>query len=178
VINATEVYEKRVGKDGKEYFSNIIAMEAPKYGSGTYTNATIKRVLSTAYTGFLAARYESLVEKGILSRSHDPRQQHSAHNPDAPAIFPKVVIHTGNWGCGAYGGSIQLMSTLQYFAALLAGVDKIVYHAAGAANQRQAMDGLNVYDTYLNNCKESVDIDEFAAAVENERFKWGFSNGT
>ncbi|CAG8571545.1 4289_t:CDS:2 [Paraglomus brasilianum] len=177
VTRATELFDKRMGNDENEYFSNIIAMEAPKYGSGNYGYGTIKKVLSTAYTGFLAARYESLVEKGVLLRSHDPSKQHTTHNPDA-AAFPKVIIHTGNWGCGAFGGSIPIMATLQFFAALVAGVDKVVYHSAGAPSKKQAMYGLDVYTKYLDSCEETVDIDKLAAAVEKMKFQWGFSNGT
>lgn len=38
------------------------------------------------------------------------------------------MIHTGWWGCGAFGGNRRLMAILQFAAAQLAGVDAVVFH--------------------------------------------------
>jgi hypothetical protein len=70
--------------------SNIIAMEAPKYGKGEYTRSTISKILSVAYTGFVSAKYETILVDDKL----------------------KTVIHTGNWGTGAYGGRKKLLFIL------------------------------------------------------------------
>ncbi|CAG8645797.1 8573_t:CDS:2, partial [Cetraspora pellucida] len=72
---ATTVFDERLDSRGKPYYSNIIAMEAPKYGSGSYTNSTIRMILETAYSGFLAARFESLVETGVLERKYEKRAE-------------------------------------------------------------------------------------------------------
>ena len=37
--------------------------------------------------------------------------------------YPHKVIATGNWGCGAFGGNLQLKFIIQYLAASAAGVD-------------------------------------------------------
>jgi hypothetical protein len=39
-----------------------------------------------------------------------------------------VVVHTGFWGCGAFGGNRVLMSLVQMLAAQAAGVNALVYH--------------------------------------------------
>lgn len=88
--------------------SNILAIEAPiSSGNEIYSRAEIELALSTAFSGFRAVVLASVV--------------------DSPSVQP-VVIHTGNWGCGAYGGNRQLMLSIQIMAAELAGISKIVFH--------------------------------------------------
>jgi len=79
--------------------TNLIAMEAPAFGNGRDTEQDIEFVLSTAFTAFTAARVESRRDRTKL---------------------PEVVVHTGFWGCGAYGGNRVLMALLQLLAAQLA----------------------------------------------------------
>ncbi len=78
-------------------FSNIVAMEAPPGGHGPYTRDEIEDILATAFIGFSACRLES----GSVG----------------------AIVHTGNWGTGAYGGDRVLMALLQLIAARLAGLD-------------------------------------------------------
>jgi len=85
--------------------SNIIAMAAPAGGHGPYSDGQITHVLTTAFTGFRAA----VVESGA----------------------GPVAVHTGFWGCGAFGGNRVLMAMLQVIAAGAAGVDRLVFHAPG-----------------------------------------------
>lgn len=99
--------------------SNVIAIAAPYGMSGRYHARDIEFALVTAYTGFRAAVQES-----------DGR----------PA-----VVHTGYWGCGAFGGNRVLMSMLQVLAAELAGVERLVFHTVttpGRAEFDQAMEKL------------------------------------
>jgi poly(ADP-ribose)glycohydrolase PARG len=86
--------------------THVIAMAAPNGGVGTYVGTEIAFILRTAHTAFLAARNES-------SRVH----------PNAP-----VVIHTGWWGCGVFGGNRVLMAALQIVAAGTAGIDVLAFH--------------------------------------------------
>lgn len=62
-------------------------LEAPPGNMGEYQYTELYYILSTAYTAFQAARIES------------------AHKLDSTTfgVKPTVVIHTGNWGTGAYG---------------------------------------------------------------------------
>ena len=83
-------------------------MEAPSSGRGRYTREQIEFVLSTAITGFSAAVSES-------------RERVS---PDV-----ETAVHTGFWGCGAYGGNRVLMSCLQLIAACGSGLNTLVFHS-------------------------------------------------
>lgn len=39
-----------------------------------------------------------------------------------------MVVHTGNWGTGAFGGNRILMATIQLLASQVAQVDELVFH--------------------------------------------------
>merc|ERR1719473_652325 len=91
--------------------SNILAIEAPKPSRGSHTHGQITDILITAYSGFSAARSVS-VERAVGSGSQ----------------VPAVRVHSGHWGCGAYGGNKPLMAILQVIAAQLTGVE-LSYHA-------------------------------------------------
>ncbi len=82
--------------------SNILAMAAPDGGEGEYRYDEITKILTIAYTGFLAARIDTC---RLLSAN------------------AKTIINTGFWGCGAFGGNRSLMTILQCLAADLAGVE-------------------------------------------------------
>ncbi|MBS1557389.1 MAG: hypothetical protein JST69_01575 [Bacteroidetes bacterium] len=82
--------------------TNLICIAAPDGGEGSYQLAEIIYALKAAYTGFKAA----MIESGTDS----------------------VIIHSGYWGCGAYGGNRILMTWLQALAATLAGVDQLILH--------------------------------------------------
>ncbi|RIB08835.1 hypothetical protein C2G38_2251754 [Gigaspora rosea] len=174
---ATTVFDKRLDNKGNPYYSNIIAIEAPKYGKGYYTNSTIRMVIETAYSGFLAARFESLVETNVLERKYKD-SEHTIIPENDEIIAPKVIIHTGNWGCGAYGGNISIMACLQFAAAHLAGIDKVVYHAIDDKSQSEVNIGLEIYKELIMDVNGMIKIDDFITKVERKKFKWGFSNGT
>ncbi len=87
--------------------SNILAIAAPYGGHGRYQREEIGVALSTAYSGFRAALLESRRSAG------------------ADAL---VVIHSGFWGCGAFGGNRVPMILLQVLAAQMAGVTRLVFH--------------------------------------------------
>ncbi|CAG8704264.1 11165_t:CDS:2, partial [Dentiscutata erythropus] len=172
---ATTVFDKRLDDRGNPYYSNIIAIEAPKYGRGNYTNSTIRMIIETAYSGFLAARFESLVETEVLERRHK-NVEHTIIPEKENAIVPRVIIHTGNWGCGAYGGNISIMACLQFAAAHLAGIDKVVYHAIDDKSQKEVNIGFETYKELVMDVNGMIKVDDFITKVERKKFKWGFSN--
>lgn len=88
----------------------MIAMAALSGGSGSYTWEQVVDTYTTAYTSFKAAQ----VESKMAVNDEDP----------AGPIIPYVVVHTGNWGCGAFGGSRPLMALLQCLAARSAGISE------------------------------------------------------
>ncbi|MHB8870618.1 MAG: hypothetical protein ACYC6T_17675 [Thermoleophilia bacterium] len=87
--------------------SNILAIAAPAGGRGQYSREEMLYVLNAAYSGFAAARQES--ERLVPASA-------------------RALIHTGFWGCGAFGGNRTLMTILQALAADLADVD-LVFHS-------------------------------------------------
>lgn len=133
--------------------SNIIAIEAPAYGVGRYTEEQIEFILSTAFTGFQAAVSES-------RRTVSPDVQ--------------TVIHTGYWGCGAYGGNRELMPMLQMIAACWSGADVLVFHTGGDA------DG---YAKSVSTLAEVLPTDttigtqDLIARIESLGYLWGVSDG-
>jgi len=51
----------------------------------------VERILATAYTGFMAAKADS-------------------YTAGREGVVPAVVIHTGHWGTGSFGGNKALPS--------------------------------------------------------------------
>lgn len=91
---------------------NIIAMAAPAGKNGIYTTKDIAFIMRTALAAFSAAVIRSRI----------------IHQKSEEIICRKAIIHTGNWGSGAFGGNRELMTLLQAVSASLAGADTIVFH--------------------------------------------------
>jgi hypothetical protein len=128
--------------------SNILAMEAPPGGYGIYTTEQITYILQIAFTGFSAVVYE--------------------------ANSLPVTIHTGFWGCGAYGGNRVLMTILQTLAAELAGVNNLVFHTGdipGLSSYQDAQNFLRHEKENANNAPELIDL------LQAGNFRWGLSDG-
>jgi hypothetical protein len=132
--------------------SNILAMMAPVGGRGRYQPAEIDLALATAWTGFRAAVLESRRTGG----------------PDA-----RVAIHSGFWGCGAFGGNRVLMTLIQLLAADMAGVDRLVLHIgapSGRTNVERAQD-------LARDLATATSAAELIARIEALGFEWGVSDG-
>lgn len=136
--------------------TNIVAIEAIPGGRGRYTRQEIAYTLLTAYAGFAAARAES---------AGDGEPQ------------PAVVVHTGWWGCGAYGGDRVLMAALQVLAARLAGVDRLVFHTGDGDSARLLGEALHVAEAAAPAGAERRET-VVVAALEAQGREWGRGNGT
>lgn len=134
--------------------SNIVALEAPACGSGTYGAHQIEGILATAFAGFRAARLET---ERVLRASSEVR----------------AVVHTGWWGCGAYGGNRELMALLQLVAAELAGVELVFYCVTDEGSETLA-EVVREYERLPAKGAMSVIINRILA---NE-YEWGESDGT
>lgn len=134
-------------------YSNIIAMEAPACSSGRYTHQEIEFILSTAYTGFRAAVVES-------RRNVSPDVQ--------------TIIHTGYWGCGAYGGNRELMPLLQMVAASCAEVDVLVFHTGADSSGYQRSAGAFANIVPPNSTVRTKDL---IADIASHGYLWGISDG-
>ena len=87
--------------------NNIIAMAAPdSINNGCYSYSDIRYSIETVLTAFSAAAVQA-DKKGCK----------------------KVVIHTGNWGCGAFGGVPVFSYLCQFIAGSMCGIDELVFHA-------------------------------------------------
>jgi len=133
--------------------SNLIALAAPSYGVGPYTRDEIERILVSAYTGFAAAVAES-----------------AQLGPGAP-----VVIHTGYWGCGVFGGDRVLMSLLQVLAAGMAGASRLVFHTTSEAGTAPFAEALSILREKLPT-GGSVRSGDLLDAVTALGFHWGMGD--
>jgi hypothetical protein len=129
--------------------SNILAMEAPPGGRGAYSGEQITDILHTAYVGFSACKLES-----------------------APN---KAVVHTGNWGCGAYGGNPVLMAFLQLCAARLAGVDRLVFHTFSPKFSDSYMQAVKLLDELTSG--QTINVRTVIEELHSRGFEWGQSDG-
>ena len=132
--------------------SNIIAMESPQPDFGFYTRDQIEFILASAITGFSAAVSQSKKIKSDAS----------------------VSIHTGYWGCGAYGGNRELMPLLQIIAAHCAEVDTLHFHSGG--DNSGYFQALNTLDLILPDL-ESISIEQLINIIFMMRYEWGVSDG-
>ena len=136
--------------------SNIIAMEAPTGGTGAYAESTIRYILTTAYSGFRAAVQESRRLSGRAS---------------------VVVVHTGFWGCGAYGGNRTLMSALQIVASGLAGLDRLVFHTGESFGSGFLQQGQVLCKTKLV-VAQPVSTSDVVSVLASLGYRWGEPNRT
>jgi len=135
--------------------SHVIAMAAPAHGWGPYTLEEIRYVLVTAYTAFRASLMES-------------RRRTNESSP--------VVVHSGFWGCGAFGGNRVLMVTLQLLAATMAGLNRLVVHTGGADGD-EALRDVRVLIEKEWNGHSVVRTDKVIEGLRTMGFKWGVGDG-
>jgi hypothetical protein len=137
--------------------SNIIAMEAPKgYYGKKYSIETLKEIFITAYTAFLAAKIESFYET-------------------PPPSF--IIIHTGNWGTGVYGGNKTLMALMQILSAFTVNIDYLVYHTYDSFSSEKYREARDIFkNTFIKNQK-SIPIEDALKIIEKMDFHWGESDG-
>lgn len=132
--------------------SNIVAMAAPYPSSGRYTAAQIASVVNTAYTAFAAAKQET-------TRLHGDSAS--------------TTVHSGHWGCGAFGGNRTLMTILQLLSADLANVD-LHFWAFDEEGCRIAKEALQYHGELTSN---SSSVSALLQQLESEGYLWGQSDG-
>jgi hypothetical protein len=135
--------------------SNIIAMAAPN-GTGDYTESDIQYIFATAFTAFAAAHAET-------QRLEDQASQ--------------TVIHSGFWGCGAFGGNRKLMIALQTLAARAASVSGLVFHTGDTAGIKDAERGIEVADSLVSRCGQRCSLDTLVGRCVILGYRWGASDG-
>lgn len=133
--------------------SNILAISAPT-GSGAYQYSQIEDILLNAYTGFKAAILES-ERLGALQRD--------------------VQIHTGWWGCGAFGGNRTLMAMLQLLAAQMSGISRLHFHIMDEPSQFDLDEAIAFLDSILSTKPQR--LSQVITAIHDLGFRWGTSDG-
>ena len=129
-------------------YSNIISIEAPKTSKGLYTKSQIIYAIQTAFTGFLAAKLEGFIlEKEV------------------------VVIHTGFWGCGAFGGNKLLMCIIQIICAKLSKIDHLIFHT------KSSSETVAEAKKIVESLKEISTIELLVEKLLIYEFEWGISDG-
>jgi Poly (ADP-ribose) glycohydrolase (PARG), Macro domain fold len=136
--------------------TNLLAMEAPAGGNGRYTRQQIEYILSTAFTGFNAARLESCRDRAELA---------------------EVVVHTGFWGCGAYGGNRVLMALLQLLAARLARLGRLVFHTGDAAGSGAFLQASRTLQQDSESTTQPRKVSDLIVQTESMGLQWGVSDG-
>ncbi|MGC9372897.1 MAG: hypothetical protein ACP5DY_06215 [Thermovirgaceae bacterium] len=134
--------------------TKFIAMAAPSGGYGPYSREDVEYVLKTAFTGFTAAGLETKRLAGV----------------DAA-----VVVHTGFWGCGAFGGNRELMALLQILAAVVSELDMLVFHTHRPA-------GTEVFTRARQKAADlakrgETGLDELLPSIVDLGYRWGQSDG-
>lgn len=132
--------------------TNIIAMAALSRKSGKYKKIEIDFTLQTALCAFEKAR--------VLSIAHNELNENL-----------KVSIHTGNWGCGVFGGNKEFMYLVQLIAASCAGVDEVVFHAI----DKVAFDRAVI--EYEKIKGDSITFNGIVDRLYSKDYYWGISDG-
>jgi hypothetical protein len=135
--------------------TNIVAMAAPSGGYGRYERKTIEAILATAYTGFRAAALETARSQAKASR---------------------VLVHTGFWGCGAFGGHRVLMTLLQILAAGMARLDGLIFHTVDSSGSSKLGEARRTID-HLLGLGATVETRHVIDLICEAGFEWGVSDG-
>ena len=133
--------------------SNIVAIAALPGGSGPYRREEIEVLLATAFSGHRAAVLESTEVAGASG----------------------AVIHTGYWGCGAFGGNRVLMALLQVAAASMARMEQIVFHTGSAGGEAPLAEALETLADLAP--ADEIATDELIARLVERGYEWGVSDG-
>lgn len=143
---------------------NLIAIEAPSHGRGSYTRDDIDYILVTCYVGFKAAQI--LANKTHALNTRNPRQGRNTGF--------RTVIHTGWWGCGAYGNNRQMMVITQLLAAYWAEIDELVFHTQNNDHQQEIDVARGIVGKLLQEKQVAKVIDQ----ITQLNLQWDKSNHT
>ena len=122
---------------------NVFAISAPVGGYGRYSEEELTELMKTLICSYSAVREQA---KG------------------------KVVIHSGNWGCGAFGGNRELMYLAQMYAASVCGIDELVMHAV----DEEVLERANSLYEYMDKKMKFADV---VAFLHSRKYEWGEGDG-
>ena len=124
--------------------SNIIALAALPPRNGLYTLDQISEIYETAFIGFRA----TVLQSG------------------------SVTLHTGHWGCGAFGGNKGLVAALTVLAAGAAGVDMLRYWYGYTTLDKTAVE----HGVRVAALLDGKELKESLNLLYNAGYHWGDAN--
>lgn len=133
--------------------SNILAMAALPPSFGCYTFDQLNHLLMTTFCGFSAA--------GIESERIAPHVE-------------AVAIHTGHWGCGAFGGNRIVTACIQILAAQLSELQQLVFSYGEVTGQHQVAEAERLLQTLA---PQTTSVSELLQLIVDREFRWGVSDG-
>lgn len=152
----------------KPQIVNVIAIEAPSNGRGAYSRDQVKYILITSYVGFQAAKI--LASKThALNKAHERRSSRTGETQHL-----RTLIHTGWWGCGAYGNNRQMMILAQILAAYWAQIDEIIFHTQSTQYEGDIKAAKALAEKLL----KEKQIDNVIDQIVQLNLQWERSNNT
>ena len=127
--------------------NNIIAMAAPCGGHGLYTVKQLEYLLKCAFSAFAGATRVTAASKHEF-----------------------CTIHTGKWGCGAFGNNEELIHLVQLIAASSVGVTNIVFHAVNHAALVKAFEKFREW-------KDAWSISQLTEYLVSQKYQWSDEDG-
>ena len=125
-----------------EYRVNVLAIAAPGNGFGRYNTEEISLVVRTLLCAFSAVKAQST---------------------------GRVVIHSGNWGCGAFGGNLEFMYLAQMYAASVCGIDELVLHDI----KYEVEDSIQAF----NKMQDGMKLADVVESLYSKGYEWKESDG-
>lgn len=145
---AREIFSRAFTLIEREEKHNILAMAAPSsgYGNDLYTEQELILLLTCLLVGFGgAAKCTSQSKK------------------------EECVIHTGNWGCGAFGNDKELVYLMQMFCASVTGISKIVFHGLSITDKV-------IFENARKKLAELKDGDRIIDFLLAQEYRWHFGD--
>ncbi len=138
--------------------SNIFAIAAPHISPSLngqpYQRKDLEKLFFTAYNAFLGIREIS-----------DPGK--------------RIVVHSGNWGAGAFGNDPKTVHLIQIAAAKFAGVHELRMHPMSSAGQFQSANQLlGSLETTFPQMTIGQFLDHLTTNAAAYNLRYGIGNGT
>ncbi|CAF0865650.1 unnamed protein product [Rotaria sp. Silwood1] len=143
---------------------NLIAIEAPSQGQGSYTREQVNYIVTTCYVGFKAAQILA-----YKTRALNAKNQRSSRSGNL-----RTKIHTGWWGCGAYGNNRKMMILTQILAAYWSQIDELIFHTETNEYDKDISEARAIVEKLLPDKNVDRVIDE----IVKLDLKWERSNET
>jgi Spy/CpxP family protein refolding chaperone len=86
----------------------------------------------------------------------------------------RTIIHTGWWGCGAYGNNRQMMLITQILAAQWAQIDRIIFHTQNKEHEKD----IEQAEQAVEKLRLGKRVKEVVDEIFHLNLEWEKSNNT